>query len=112
MQLQPLGQHHVAERVAFRFLLPRGDMGTVPDGVSQVLEPGKGGGFDGGFVDNGHDESTFQCCYLKGGIADGSPTRMKNRANACEKCSTNGDCSRLRDPTCSAWLVRYSNGRL
>jgi len=29
--------------------------------------------------------------YLKAAIEDGSPTRMKNLANACEKCSRYGD---------------------
>jgi hypothetical protein len=37
--------------------------------------------------------------YLNEGIDDGSPTRIKNRANAWEKCSKNGDCSRHRRPS-------------
>ena len=31
--------------------------------------------------------------YLKDAIAAGRPTRMKNRANACDKCSRNGESS-------------------
>jgi hypothetical protein len=36
------------------------------------------------------------------GTDDGSPTRMNDLANACEKCSKNGERKRQRSPTCAA----------
>lgn len=36
--------------------------------------------------------------YLNAGIAVGSPTRMKKRANACERCSRYGGSKRRRGP--------------
>src|SRR5690348_14798830 len=50
--------------------------------------------------------------YLNGRMPDGKPTRIKNRANACEKCSRNGDRSRQRSPNVSACRERYVIGRL
>ena len=41
--------------------------------------------------------------YLYAGIAAGRPTRMKKRANACEKCSRYGDSNRQRSPSIWAW---------
>src|SRR5271166_6054207 len=46
------------------------------------------------------------------GIVEGRPTRMKNRAKACEKCSRKGGFNRQRGPICFAWSARYSWGRL
>jgi hypothetical protein len=40
---------------------------------------------------------------LNSGMLDGSPTRMKKRAKAWEKCSRNGDLSRHRGPIRVTW---------
>ena len=40
------------------------------------------------------------------GIVEGRPTRMKNRAKACEKCSRNGGLRRHRGPSRVAWSAK------
>ena len=47
-----------------------------------------------------------------GGMLEGSPTRMKKRANAWEKCSRKGESSRHRLPRLTAWPLRKGNGKL
>ncbi len=45
---QPPHQHHVPERVPLRPRFPRRQLGTVRDGVAQLLKPGEGGFLDYG----------------------------------------------------------------
>lgn len=44
--------------------------------------------------------------YLNEGISLGKPTRIKNRANACEKCSTQGESRVGRGPAARVNRVR------
>src|SRR2546428_13041989 len=47
-------------------------------------------------------KKALSCNYRNAGTSTGKPTRMKNRANACERCSRYGGFSRNRGPSAAA----------